>query len=331
MLLKYDRIKYLPYCFILVFLGLVAWLNLESLFLVALFSYFILNRLRFLRKTWLIISLFLVFVVFIFYGFFLFSKKAFYLLPGIVSSSIPILVNMANDYGITLPFGNVEGLRHLIIVGMTGQLSGIATSAVLATKEFIYIIVGFIVAIGIFTHGRLTLKKESGAPNNLYLFISHTILTRFQLFYKSFETVMGAQLIISAINTFFTGVFVFAIGLPHPMMIIILTFLCGLIPIIGNLISNAIIFCIAIAISLKVAVFSLIFLILIHKGEYFLNSRIIGIKINNPMWLTLLALLIGERVLGIYGMILAPIVLNYLKIECLKILVQSQPLIVVEA
>jgi predicted PurR-regulated permease PerM len=37
------------------------------------------------------------------------------------------------------------------------------------------------------------------------------------------------------------------------------------------------------------------------------------------MWLTLLGLLIGERLGGIPGMILAPVILNYLKLEGARI------------
>ena len=94
-----------------------------------------------------------------------------------------------------------------------------------------------------------------------------------------------------------------------------ITFLCGLLPIIGNLISNTVIFAIGLTQSLQLAVISLLYLIVLHKFEYFLNSRIIGGRIKNPMWLTLLALLVGERLAGIPGMILAPVFLNYLKLE----------------
>ena len=53
---------------------------------------------------------------------------------------------------------------------------------------------------------------------------------------------------------------------------------------------------------------------MLYKFEYFLNSNIIGGRIKNPMWLTLLGLLIGERLAGIRGMILAPVLPNYLKL-----------------
>jgi len=93
------------------------------------------------------------------------------------------------------------------------------------------------------------------------------------------------------------------------------TFLCGLIPVVGNLVSNTIIVGVGITVSPKTALVALIFLIVIHKLEYFLNSKIVGDRIRNPFWLTLLALLIGERLLGIPGMILAPVVLHYIRTE----------------
>jgi predicted PurR-regulated permease PerM len=57
------------------------------------------------------------------------------------------------------------------------------------------------------------------------------------------------------------------------------------------------------------------FLVILHKGEYFLNSKIIGDRIRNPMWLTLLGLVIGEKLMGIPGMILAPVLLHFIKVE----------------
>ena len=64
---------------------------------------------------------------------------------------------------------------------------------------------------------------------------------------------------------------------------------------------------------------SLGFLVVIHKLEYFLNSKIIGERIKTPMWLTLLGLVVGERLMGIPGMILAPVVLDYIKDEAKRI------------
>jgi predicted PurR-regulated permease PerM len=65
----------------------------------------------------------------------------------------------------------------------------------------------------------------------------------------------------------------------------------------------------------RTGIIALIFLVAIHKLEYFLNSKIIGKRINSPMWLTLIGLLVGERLMGIPGMVLAPVVLHYIKVE----------------
>src|SRR5205823_10721624 len=93
------------------------------------------------------------------------------------------------------------------------------------------------------------------------------------------------------------------------------TFVCGLLPVIGNLVSNTIIVGIGITVSPKMAIAALIFLVVVHKLEYFLNSKIVGGRIRNPFWLTLLALVLGERLMGIPGMVLAPVILNYIKME----------------
>jgi predicted PurR-regulated permease PerM len=151
------------------------------------------------------------------------------------------------------------------------------------------------------------------------------VAERFRRLYHSFATVMGAQLLISAINTVLTSIFLVAVNLPYAPVVIGVTFLCGLLPVIGNLISNTVIVGIGFTISPQMALAALVFLIVIHKLEYFLNSKIIGDRIKNPVWLTLLALIVGERLLGIPGMILAPVLLHYVKSEAARIELPAPP------
>ncbi len=98
-------------------------------------------------------------------------------------------------------------------------------------------------------------------------------------------------------------------------MLVALTFLCGLLPIIGNIISNTLIVGVSFTISPNMALVALIFLIVIHKLEYFLNSKIIGDRIKNPDVADAHRLVLGEKLMGIPGMILAPVVLHYIKVE----------------
>lgn len=89
----------------------------------------------------------------------------------------------------------------------------------------------------------------------------------------------------------------------------------GLIPILGNLISNTLTFIAALTISLGLAGVALLYLVLVHKLEYFINAKIIGHKINANAWEILLAMLIFESIFGLSGLIAAPIFYAYLKLE----------------
>ena len=164
---------------------------------------------------------------------------------------------------------------------------------------------------------------RSALKNNLYSLSADEVAKRFELFYRSFHTVMGAQIIISFINAGFTSVFLIATSFPYWGLLIVVTFLCGLLPILGNIISNTIIVCVGLTVDLPHAIGALGFLIVVHKFEYFLNSKIIGKRIQNPMWMTLLGLIIGERLMGVPGMILAPVILHYVKSEATRVVVEQ--------
>ena len=63
---------------------------------------------------------------------------------------------------------------------------------------------------------------------------------------------------------------------------------------------------------------SLLFLIVIHKLEYFLNARIVGTQIRAHAWELLLAMLAMEAAFGIMGVVAAPIYYAYLKSELVR-------------
>jgi predicted PurR-regulated permease PerM len=85
--------------------------------------------------------------------------------------------------------------------------------------------------------------------------------------------------------------------------------------VIGNLISNTLIVIVALSVSLWVAVGALVFLILIHKLEYFLNATIMGGQIRARAWEMLLAMLVMEAAFGLPGVVAAPIYYAYIKSE----------------
>ena len=166
-------------------------------------------------------------------------------------------------------------------------------------------------------HLRMSLSPEP-APleeGHLYSELHHEGRHRASLFVGSFERVMGAQVVIAAINALATAVFLFSVGMPFKTFLVLTTFVCGMVPIAGNIISNIVIVAAALTRSNQLAAAALVFLVAIHKAEYFLNSRIVGSRIHLPMWATLLALLVGEALLGVPGVILAPTLLYYVREE----------------
>lgn len=148
------------------------------------------------------------------------------------------------------------------------------------------------------------------------------ILKRLINLKNSFNLVVFAQVKISFINTVFTGVYlavilpIFGVHLPLIKTMILITFLAGLIPVLGNILSNTILVIVSLGTSLEVAMFSLIFLIVIHKLEYFLNAKIIGDKIQAIYWELVIAIVLMEVIFGIAGAITAPIIYAYIKKEC---------------
>jgi predicted PurR-regulated permease PerM len=96
---------------------------------------------------------------------------------------------------------------------------------------------------------------------------------------------------------------------------IAVTFLAGLLPVIGNLISNTMIVMVSLSVSPLLAASSLLFLVVIHKLEYFVNARVMGTQIHARAWELLVALVVMEAAFGIAGVVAAPIYYAYLKNE----------------
>jgi len=308
--------KKISYAFIAVLLLLVCVMHLSTPFVTVLFAYFSLNKLQFGRGKGVAIGLFVLLVAALGLGGYYFVLQAYVALPKIAMTTIPLIIEFAHSKSIDLPFSDYESLKVLAREGIAARMAGIGQYATQALLEVAAFVIGLVVAVSLFINARFQTEPESQAVSgNIYTAVWQEIGARFQSFYSSFSTVMGAQLIISLINTTLTACFLFYNHFPYAVVIVVLTFLCGLLPIIGNLLSNTLIVCVGLTLSPKMALFALIFLIVLHKLEYLLNSKIIGDRIKNPMWLTLLGLVLGERLMGIPGMILAPVVLHYIKVE----------------
>jgi predicted PurR-regulated permease PerM len=146
-----------------------------------------------------------------------------------------------------------------------------------------------------------------------------SMMVHVKRFHDVFRDVVSAQLQIALINASLTAVFLVivlpAMGIQLPLVktLIVITAVVGMIPVIGNVISNALIVLLSASVSLPAAAFSLVFLIVLHKLEYFLNARIVGHRIDARAWELLLAILVMEAAFGLPGIAAAPIYYAYAK------------------
>jgi predicted PurR-regulated permease PerM len=180
-----------------------------------------------------------------------------------------------------------------------------------ATHLFVRGLVGMVI-------GALVSLRE-GPPISQTRPLAAALTVRVARFGNAFRQIIFAQVRISAINTVFTALFLagffplFGIHLPLTKTLIAITFLVGLLPVVGNLISNTAIFVVALSISLYTALAALLYLVVIHKLEYFLNARIVGARIHARAWELLLAMIVLEVAFGIAGLIAAPVYYAYIK------------------
>lgn len=208
---------------------------------------------------------------------------------------------------------NSEQIR----VAVTGWLREHAAQLQLAGKNAARVIVHLLIGmiLGAMLALQTAMARDSAGPLTIVLNARCSNLV------TSFHDIVFAQVKISALNTLFTAIFLlivlplFGVNLPLAKTLVVATFVCGLLPVVGNLISNTLIFIIGLSVSLWVAISALSFLIVIHKLEYFLNARIIGGQIRSRAWELLIAMLVMEAAFGMAGVIAAPIYYAYLKRE----------------
>jgi predicted PurR-regulated permease PerM len=182
-------------------------------------------------------------------------------------------------------------------------------------RSLAYILVGMVVG------ALLSLRDATSGRKRLRRPLATAIAERARRFTRSFRRVVFAQVRIAALNTFLTWLYLgvtlplLGVSIPYAKTLVALTFIVGMLPVVGNLISNTLIVVFSLSISLRVAGASLLFLVIIHKLEYFINARIIGARINAQAWELLLAMLVMEAVFGLSGLVAAPVYYAYLKDE----------------
>jgi predicted PurR-regulated permease PerM len=177
-----------------------------------------------------------------------------------------------------------------------------------ALKVLVHIIIGL--AIGLMAAASVGNRKTVRPASRPLVLLAQARLRQLA---TAFADVFAAQLRISAINAALTALYLlvilpaFGYRVPLSSTLVAFTFFASLVPIIGNLLSNAAITVAALTVSVWLGVASLGFLVVVHKLEYFLNARIVGGRTNVPTYAMLTSMLVLEAAFGVAGLVAAPI------------------------
>jgi predicted PurR-regulated permease PerM len=181
-----------------------------------------------------------------------------------------------------------------------------------ALNLFLFILIGWLIGI------LIACKEKTDSVNSIFI---QTWLDLWLKLSQSFRFVVFAQVKVAAFNSSIIAIFLFIASpivgwqIPYAKTLVLLTFICGLLPIIGNLIANSVTFIIALTVSLPAAITALVISMLIHKLEYLIISKSLGADIGSDVWELLIVLFAGELLFGTSGLIFAPILYAFFKKE----------------
>jgi predicted PurR-regulated permease PerM len=209
---------------------------------------------------------------------------------------------------------SADAVQHAVSGWLRAHAGEVQRWGGTALKILVHIIVGL--AIGLMAASAK--RHPHAAPSRPLVLLAQARLQHLAI---AFGDVFSAQLRIAFINAVLTGVYLLvilpALGYRVPLAptLVGFTFFASLVPIIGNLLSNAAITVAALTVSMWLGVASLGFLVVVHKLEYFLNARIVGGRTNVPTYAMLASMLVLESAFGIAGLVAAPIFAAWLTRE----------------
>jgi predicted PurR-regulated permease PerM len=232
------------------------------------------------------------------------------LLDYIARTVLELRLKLPADMAVYLPEGAAD-VQRLVAGYLRAQAGMLALTgrAWLGGLLFAYVglLVGALAGAGMASVG--------GGPLTVLL------RQRITLFGEAFGQIVAAQFWIAAFNALLTTVFLlfllplWDLRLPYTPALITLTFVAGLVPIVGNLLCNAVITMVGLSVSPIAAIACLLFLILIHKAEYVINAKVVGSRTQMAVWELLAVMFMAEAVFGPAGLVAAPLFYAYLKKE----------------
>ncbi|MEY4035074.1 MAG: hypothetical protein RLZZ311_251, partial [Actinomycetota bacterium] len=119
-------------------------------------------------------------------------------------------------------------------------------------------------------------------------------------------TFVGSQILVSFLAAVFIAIFSAILGLPSPVAIAIIVFVCGLVPLIGHFLGCAIVTIIALTQSVSIGVIAFVgYVLYVQVENYVVHPRIMKRNLAVPGAVTIISAMIGTSLLGLVGGLLA--------------------------
>lgn len=221
---------------------------------------------------------------------------------------------LPEEVGANLP-NSVVALKELISSSLSSHAGAVAGFSEGMLHTLVFTLIGWVV--GVLAAVKGAAESDGKVPT---VFLAEWLGLWLRL-NTAFRAVALAQSKIAALNATLTAIFLLVIcplagwHLPYSKTMVLVTLVCGLIPVVGNLVSNSMITLIALGVSLPTAIAALAFLVVVHKLEYFFSARIQGNHIGAQAWELLIVLFAFESLFGSAGMVIAPVIYAFVKGE----------------
>ena len=232
------------------------------------------------------------------------------LLAFMASTVLELRDKLPPDIASQLPEGAAD-IQRTIANYLANKAGTLATTGRAWLGGLLFAFVGLLV--GVLAAARPPVRHLKPLAAQLHERVRH--------FGETFRQIVVAQFWIALFNTSLTAIFLLVLlplwdsRLPYTMALILLTFVAGLVPIVGNLICNGVLTLVGLSVSPGVALACLVFLVGIHKAEYFINAKVIGHRTHMGVWELLAVMFVMEAVFGPAGLVAAPLFYAYLKQE----------------
>jgi predicted PurR-regulated permease PerM len=117
---------------------------------------------------------------------------------------------------------------------------------------------------------------------------------------------VGSQILVSALASLFVTILSLVLGLPSPITIGIIVFVCGLVPLIGHFLGCGVVTLIAATQSVSIGIITFVaYVAYVQVENYVVTPKIMKRTLAVPGAVTIVSALIGTSLLGLIGGLLA--------------------------